>query len=136
MEDAVGSVNLVAVLVAAIATFVLGGLWYAPFLFGKAWQVEANLSDDDLKARSPALIFGGSFVLALLAAYVFAMFLGPKPGMGLAIGAGVSAGLFWVASSFGVNYLFEKKSLKLFLINGGYHTAQFTLYGVILWWLG
>jgi hypothetical protein len=132
MGEAAGTVNLLAVLVAAVSAFVLGGLWYAPFLFGKAWQAEAGLSDEDMKARAPALVFGGSFVLALISAYVFAMFLGPSPAMDFAVGAGAAAGLCWVAASFGINYLFEKKSLKLFLINGGYHTVQFTLYGVIL----
>jgi hypothetical protein len=37
-----------------------------------------------------------------------------------------------VAASFGINYLFEQKSFTLFLVNGGYHTVQFTLYGLIL----
>jgi hypothetical protein len=44
------------------------------------------------------------------------------------LGAGVSAGLCWVAASFGINYLFERRPLGLWLINGGYHTLQFTLY--------
>jgi hypothetical protein len=48
------------------------------------------------------------------------------------LGAGFSAGLCWVAASFGINYVFERKSFALFLINGGYHTAQFTLYGLVL----
>jgi hypothetical protein len=46
--------------------------------------------------------------------------------------AGFSAGLCWVAASFGINYLFERRSLKLFLINGGYHTLQFAIIGVSL----
>ncbi len=49
----------------------------------------------------------------------------------MAFHSGVGVGLFWVATSFGVNYLFELKSLKLWLINAGYHTLQFTLYGLI-----
>ena len=36
-----------------------------------------------------------------------------------------------IATSFGVNYLFEQKSLKLWFINAGYHSVQFTLYGLI-----
>ena len=48
------------------------------------------------------------------------------------VGAGFAAGLFWVTTSFGINYLFERKPLRLFLINGGYHTLQFTLIGAIL----
>jgi hypothetical protein len=50
-------------------------------------------------------------------------------------GAAFSAGLCWVTGSLGINYLFERRSMRLFLINGGYHTLQFTLYGVVwgLW---
>ena len=125
-------VNIFAVLAAAISAFVLGGLWYSPVLFGKRWQALAGLSDEDLKAANPAVKFGISFVLALVAALVFAVFLGPEPAFSFAAGAGLAAGLCWVATSFGINYLFEHKSIGLFLINGGYHTAQFTLMGVIL----
>lgn len=124
--------NIWAVLLAAVASFMLGGLWYSPLLFGKAWQRETGLTDEQLAKGNMGLIFGLAFVLCLIAAFVFAMFLGPRPSMALGFGAGFSAGLCWVASSFGVNYLFERKSVKLFLINGGYHTLQFTLIGVIL----
>jgi hypothetical protein len=37
-----------------------------------------------------------------------------------------------VTTSFGINYLFERRSLRLFLINGSYHTIQFTLIGAVL----
>ena len=60
------------------------------------------------------------------------MFLGPQFGLGPAIAAGASAGLCWVAASFAINYLFERRPLSLWLINGGYHTLQFTLFGLIL----
>ena len=125
-------VNWIAVLIAAVSAFVLGGLWYSPVLFGKAWQKETGLSDEALNNANKGKIFGVSFVLAFLAAAVFALFLGPEVDVMFGLGAGLSAGLFWVAASFGINYLFELKSMKLWLINGGYHTLQFTLYGVIL----
>lgn len=124
--------NIWAVLTAALASFVLGGIWYSPMLFGKAWQRETGLSDEQLAKGNMALIFGLAFLLCLGASFVFAMFLGPRPPLALGLGAGSSAGLFWVTSSFGINYLFERKSLKLFLINGGYHTLQFTIIGLIL----
>jgi hypothetical protein len=100
--------------------------------FGKAWQRAAQLSDEQIKGGNPAMIFGVSFLLLLLAAFVFALLLGPAPALPFALGAGLSAGLCWVAASLGVNYLFERKTLALFLVNGGYHTAQFTLYGLVL----
>ena len=124
--------NIWAVLTAAVASFVLGGLWYSPLLFAKAWQREAGLSDEQVQGGNPGLIFGLAFVLCVIASLVFALFLGPRPPLALGLGAGFAAGLCWVAASFGINYLFERKSLKLFLINGGYHTLQFTLIGLIL----
>jgi hypothetical protein len=125
-------VNYLAVIAAAIATFALGGLWYSPALFGKVWQREAGVSEEKMKTANMALIFGLTFVLSLIAAWVFALFLGPRPPMALGLGAGFSAGLCWVAASFGISYLFERRSLKLWLINGGYHTLQFTIIGLIL----
>lgn len=71
-------------------------------------------------------------MLALVAAFVFAMFLGPKPALSLALPAGAMAGIAWVSTSFGINYLFEHKSLTLFLVNAGYHTVQFTTMGLVL----
>lgn len=126
--------SLVKVLVAAAATFVLGGLWYGP-LFGKAWQRRVGLSDEQLKSANMARTFGVSFVLSFVAAWVFAMFLGPEPAPAFAIGVGAMAGLCWVGASFGINDLFEQRSLGLWAINAGYHTVAFTLYGAVfgLW---
>jgi hypothetical protein len=128
----VQNINLLAVLAAAASAFLLGGLWYSPALFGRKWQAATGLTDAELRQRNPALIFGGAFVLSLIAAFVFAMFLGPRPSLALGLGAGASAGLCWVGASFGINYLFEKKTLRQFAINAGYHTLQFTVYGLIL----
>jgi len=125
-------VNYLAIIAAAIAAFVLGGLWYSPALFGRAWQREVGLSDEELKRGNMARIFGVSLILSLIASWVFALFLGPRPPMSLGLGAGFAAGLCWVASSFGMNYLFARRSFKLFAIDGGYHTLQFTLIGTIL----
>ena len=116
-------VNLIAVLLCGVASLVLGGLWYSPALFANAWQA---------KSGNMAIRFGGGFLLSLIAAYVFGMFLGDKMPLAGAVGAGFAAGLCWVAASFGINYLFERRPLSLWLINGGYHTLQFTLFGLIL----
>jgi hypothetical protein len=124
-------VNWLAVLAAALSAFLLGGLWYSPAMFMKAWQRGAGLTDEQLKGGNAAKIYGGAFVLSLVAAATFAMFLGKLP-VGEATAYGFCAGLTWVAASFGINYLFERRPLSLFLVNGGYHTLQFTLYGLIL----
>ena len=118
-------------LISALSAFLLGGLWYSPLLFGRVWQREAGLSDEQLQAANKVRIFGVSFILCLLAAIAFSMVITPEADFFMAFHSGVGVGLFWVATSFGVNYLFELKSLKLWLVNAGYHTLQFTLYGLI-----
>ncbi len=125
-------INWLAALAAAVSSFVLGGLWYSKAMFLKAWQRGSGVTDDQTRKGHPVKIFGGALVLSFIAAVVFAMFLGPNPEVGFATSAGFAAGLCWVAASFGINYLFERKSFTLFLVNGGYHTVQFTLFGLVL----
>lgn len=130
-------VNLLAVLLCGLSSMVLGAIWYSPILFAKRWMAGAKLSESDLAGANMALIYGTAFVLSLIAAYVFAMFLGRGVmPLGASIGAGASAGLCWVGAAFGISYLFERRGLGHWLINAGYHTLQFTLFGLILGLMG
>jgi hypothetical protein len=125
-------VNYLGVLAAAVASFVLGGLWYSPVLFANAWVRESKVDVEAAKKGNKGLMFGGVFVIALVESLVFSMFLGPHPGWKLGLGAGFAAGLCWVTAAFATSYIFERRSVTLFLINGGYFTIQFTLMGLLL----
>jgi hypothetical protein len=125
-------INILAVVVAAAASWILGAVWYSPALFVKPWRAELGVPPDakaDMAKMAPQMI--GAFVIALIQAGAFAFFLGKQP---LALGAayGLVAGLCWVASAFALTYMFEGRSLRLLLINGGFCVASFVLYGVIL----
>lgn len=127
------SFNYLAILVATVSTFLLGGLWYSPTLFGKAWMQEMGFTEDALKSRGgTGRIMGISFVLELIMAFNLAAFIGPKASFSFGLFAGAAAGFGWVALAFGVTYLFERKPLRLFLINAGYHAVAFTAMGAIL----
>src|SRR6185503_4619084 len=124
-------INLLAVLVAALSSFLIGGLWYSPMLFGNVWNRAAG-NPSKAGQGHPAKIFGLSFVFALIAAFAYA---GLVPLQNTAMtgaiqGAGIGAGL--VAASFGINYQFANRPGVMWLIDGGYHTLQFALYGLIL----
>ena len=131
MENAMGQINWLAVIAAAVSAFLLGGLWYS-VLFGKAWMAASGVTEERAAQANQAKVFGIAFIWSLLGAYVFAMFLGPEPAFGFATAAGFAAGLFWVAGSFAINYQFEQRPARLLIINGGYHALQYTLYGAIL----
>lgn len=125
--------NYVAILVAAASTFMLGGLWYSPVLFGRAWMQEMGFTEERLKALGgTGRIMGLSFVLELAMAVLLAVFLGEKATLGSGLLAGAAVGFGWVALSLGVTYLFERKPLRLFLVNAGYHGVAFTIMGGIL----
>lgn len=124
------SINFLAVLAAAFSSFVLGGLWYSPALFLKPWNKAMGRTDAD--NGHPAKVFGLSFIFALVAAIVFALLLGPSPALSEAWKAGLLVGVGFVAMSFGINYQFANRPIIAWLIDGGYHTAQFVLYGLIL----
>jgi uncharacterized protein DUF1761 len=125
-------VNLLAVLLCGLSSMVLGAIWYSPMLFARRWQAGARLADADLAGANMAMIYGLAFLLSLIAAYVFALFLGRGMALGPAVGAGAAAGFCWVAAALGISYLFERRSFVHWLINGGYHGLQFTLFGLIL----
>jgi hypothetical protein len=132
-EDCVTSeINILAVLVAGVATFVLGGFWYGP-LFGRVWRTAEGQSETMAKKGGhPALVYGVSFVLMLIAAALLASALGPAPDLKTAIGAGLLIGVGWVTTSFGVNYLFAGRRLNLFLVDAGYNIVLFPLMGLII----
>ncbi len=112
-------VNYVAVLVAALSSFLIGGLWYSPILFAKAWMREAGLDEARLREKV-ATVFAGAFVLALVIALNLALFLGEHATIAWGAGAGGLAGIGWAATSLATVFLFERRSLMLIVIDGGY----------------
>jgi hypothetical protein len=126
-------INWLAVLAAAISTFALGGLWYSPALFGRAWMSVNQLSPADLAKSSMGKIFGLAFVFAVVMAANLAAFLAePKTTASWGAIAGFLAGFGWVTLGIATISLFERRSSKYVLINGGYMTVSFVLMGLII----
>jgi hypothetical protein len=125
--------NPLAVVAAAVSMFLLGGLWYSPLLFARPWMALNGFTEQSLREHGgTARIFGGSFALALLAAGNLAAYLGgpeTTAAWGTAAGALTSV---WIVAAIGITYLFERRGLKLFLINAGYYVVAFPLMGLIL----
>ena len=125
-------INYLAVLAAGLANFIVGGLWYSPVMFVKTWKAELGVGPDaPAKPRSMAVMLAGTFVLGLVQAGRFAVFLGQQPPL-MGAAYGLAAGVCWVATAFAINYMYAGRSLKLFLIDGGFNVVVFTLYGLIL----
>lgn len=123
------NINWIAVIIAAVSAFLVGAVWYGP-LFSKTWQKLVGLADKDLQ-KDMVRTFGGAFVLTLVMSITLAFFIGNND-LSFGLFAGLAAGIGWVATALGINYLFERKSLKLYLINAGYNVVTFALMGAII----
>lgn len=133
-------VNYLAVLVAAIASIVLGFLWYGP-LFGKQWTQLMGFTPEKMEAAkakgmtTPYILMTiGSLAMSYVLAHavIFASaYLGA---------AGVSAGLtagFWnwlgfVAPVTLGSVIWEGKPWKLWILNNSYYLVSLAFMGVIL----
>lgn len=125
----VNDINWLAVLCAAISTFVIGGIWYN--IFNKPWMKANGFQGPEPPKRNMALVFGISFVLSFVMALNLAFFIG---GGTAAFGAmaGFLTGFGWVLAAIGIISLFESRPLSYVLINGGYMTVSFTVMGLII----
>jgi hypothetical protein len=130
------AVSLLATLVATVAGFALGALWYGPW-FGRSWMRALGTTPEAIRRDvSPVRTYGATFVLGFIASYVFGLYLGPNPGRSFAVVTGAAAGIFLVAMSLATNYLFERRPAALIFINGGYHAIRFTLIGLVFGLMG
>ena len=125
-------VHWLAIAVAAVSGFLVGGLWYGP-VFGKAWQAARGLSDDAMKNANMPMIFGLTFLLNLFSAFILDHTLttygAPDLNLSVMISGGVALG--FIVPAIGVNYLFSRQSLRLFLIDAGYWLVIYALMGVV-----
>lgn len=133
------SPDWIAVAVASLAFFALGGLWYSPLLFARAWVPLAHpgRSVEELRKQSAG---GAGYLLAFLAGAVatatvawFAESLGG--GLGYAVRASLYVAFGVVATTFATTYFFGGKPLKLYLIDAGYQVTGLALAGLVygLW---
>jgi hypothetical protein len=131
--NVMGQINFLAVLVAALSSFVVGWLWYGP-LFGRKWMNYMGYTEEDLKKGSMPMpvMMGVNYVATVLAAFAIAMFLGPESDAVFGIFAGLMIAIFWIGTSRLNDVLYENKPWGLFLINVGYYVVVYILMGAIL----
>lgn len=127
-------INYIAVLVAAVAAFILGALWYSPLLFMKMWVKAGNIDMNKKGGLSPAVAMGIGFVGQLLTAYVLAHFLVLVDADTI---RGAILASFWIWVGFIVttqigSVLWESKSVKYFAINAAHTLASMLLMATVL----
>jgi hypothetical protein len=108
------------VLAGTAAFFAVSALWYG-VLFAKAWQRAAGLADRAMRSGNMALIFGLAFAFEMLIAMVLWHLIArtdPAPHVVMMMATGFAVGV--MIPAIGINYLFMRKRLALFLIDAGH----------------
>jgi hypothetical protein len=125
--------NYLAVVVAALANYIIGAIWYSA-LFRKSWTRLMGMSE--MKVTAPSVILG--LVGALLMSYILhhALFFADTYLGTSGIGGGLMVGaLNWLGFIAPVTIgvvTYEKKPFSLWLINNGYWLLSLLVMGVIL----
>ena len=127
-----GDINWLAVLVATIAAFAVGAIWYAKPVFGGKWMQEIGLTEEAAAQGNMPMVFGTTFVLQFIAATALDLFLGPQANFWIGLHAGFLIGLIWIATAYAITYLFEQRTMRLFFINAGYYVVLYSIMGSIL----
>lgn len=121
-------------LIGGIAAFALGFLWYTA-LFGKAWQAETGMSEEDAQ-KDMARTHGLALLMMIVMSYAVNMIIGyHEPAEQTFVHGGfhgIMAGLFYAAPAIAINYLYQRKSLKLYLIDATYIVLLLGLSGGVM----
>jgi hypothetical protein len=128
-------VNFLAVGLATVLTFVLGGLWYSPLLFARPWMAGHGYTEESMKAmqsgmaRTYAISFVCWFVMTTVLALIAPHF---GEGVGSYFHIGILVWLGFSATTGLTNNLFSDKPLAVWLIDAGYQIASIAIMSVVL----
>ncbi len=128
-------IHWLAVLVAAVAYFALGAVWYSKVLFANKWVAFTKVDAGDPNAtKGMGAIMGASFLIILVACIGLAILVAYLHMAGFSQGfkLGALTGLCFGATAISNSYLYEKRPVGLHFINGGYTLLGNIIAAVIL----
>ena len=128
-------INWLAILVASIAYFILGAIWYSA-LFGKKWAslVKLDMNNPDLK-KGMAKMMISTFLLIFLVCFGQALLIHMinfDQDVLYGIKLGLLTGISFASAAVSINYVYEHRPTGLYLINNGYHVAGHIIAAMIL----
>lgn len=127
--------NWLSVLVAAVAYFMLGALWYSKILFASHWikSTGTDMNHPDAK-KGVGGIMALTFVLEFVVCIGLAVLLYRLNLSGWMSGAktGLVTGICFSATAISISYLYQMKPKVLSFVDAGYHIAGQVVAGIVL----
>jgi hypothetical protein len=126
-------VNYLAIIIAALAGFGLGTVWY--MVLARPWMHAVGKTEADRPQGGAQVVL---FAIAIVALFVMALMLAGLMGHigDITVRGGVISGFFvwlgFVITTMGVNHAFAGAKPMLTLIDGGYWLAVLLIQGAVI----
>lgn len=127
--------NWLAVLVAAIAYFMLGALWYSKALFGGKWAAAVGMNmNDPEKGKGMGKMMTGTFLLIIVTCIGIALLVNRIDLLSLtsALKLGLITGICFATTAVSISFIYESRPTALYFIDCGYHLAGHLIAAIIL----
>jgi hypothetical protein len=132
--DYLRDLNWLAVVVATLAAFVAGFIWYSRGVFGNIWMKTAGLKEKDIKSANmgKSIVIGlvSTFVTATALAVVFDVLALSGALSGALLGVLVAVG--FIVANKAMHDAFELKSATYFLVTGAGDIVALAVMGAVL----
>lgn len=135
MSDIFSHVNWLAVLVAALAYFILGAIWYSKALFAPKWAALVGIDmNNPVKGKSIGGMMIGSFLLIAVTCIALALLVVRMDLFVLTSGLklGALTGLCFATTAVSISFIYESRPTSLYFIDCGYHLVGHIAASVIL----
>lgn len=135
------AINYLAVIIAAIASMIIGALWYSPILFGKQWMVIMGFSEEhleEMKREGMGKSYAISFVASLIMSFVIAQIVETWNAIdiGDAFEITILVWLGFIVTILLNSVLWERRPVRLYLINiSHYFVAILVMAIIITYWI-
>lgn len=129
-------VNWLAIVLAALCGFMVGGIWYGPIM-GKRWMGAVGLTEEQIGEGNMGLIYGGAFAFSLIAswtlAHTFASYavLGADLSVLAKVMTAFGVAIGFIIPAIGTAYLFSQRGKALFFIDAGYWILFYIAMGLV-----
>jgi uncharacterized protein YneF (UPF0154 family) len=135
--DVLADLNWLAVIVATIVYFAIGGLWFARPVFGKIWQDAIGWTEKDAEGATPVTMYVVPLVTCLVSTIALAMLseatgtdtFGEGIVLGLVVGIGLAFAALFVTGFFDPR---KPKPQTWIAVTAGYHVVGLLVAAVIL----
>ena len=131
---AFAGVNYLAVIVAAVAAFVFGAVWYTTL--GKYWLGACGKTPTDGPKTMPMGPLVLTFICQLVMAWVLAGLIGHLGPSAITLRDGAISGAFcwlgFVITAIAANYAFQGRPIALTVIDGGHWLGALVIEGAVI----